>query len=197
MDFIGQKGPTSKLHLSLLDILVFLLQLVALGAHVTRVKVKKQATAPAPVPAASATAAVPETQPVQDLDHEERGLHRSDLNPVGIELQNLNSSGRRTSLGLAQSSAIGEEEAGDDEREALLASNTRPPSDSHIFDAFNSGEIMIADLDMANLVYTQMRDFQSAPRESITTPTGPGLSERLARGGLGFRFRIGDRIVGI
>lgn len=193
MDFIGQKGPTSKLHLSMLDMLVLLLQLVALGAHVTRIKVKKQATAPPAVPAAPQPP-MPPVQPAQDLDHEERGVHRSDHDPVDIELQNLNPSVRQEPPDEPPATSIPDEE-GNDERDTLLSSSTQPSSDAHIFDAFNSGEIMIADLDIINLIHTQMREYRNAPSESTATPPGPGLSERLSRNGLGLRLRIGNRIL--
>lgn len=189
MDFIGQKGPTSKLHLVFLDFLLLGLQLVALGTHLTREKVKKQATTPPPASAAPAATVAP----TQDLDHEERGLRRSDHDPVDIELQTLNPSGRQVE---SEPISTGQEEV-NEEREALLASSMPPRTDAHLFDAFNSGEIMIADLDISALVITQYRESQDVQSEITTSPPGSTLSERLARGGLGFRIRIGDRILGV
>ncbi|EME79171.1 uncharacterized protein MYCFIDRAFT_90088 [Pseudocercospora fijiensis CIRAD86] len=39
MDFIGQKGPSSKVHLILLDLLVLLVQLVQMSAHLLRASI--------------------------------------------------------------------------------------------------------------------------------------------------------------
>ena len=189
MDFIGQKGPTSKIHLLILDILLLLLQLVALGAHVTRIKVKKQTATPV---ASTSTPAAP-PPPSQDLDHEERGLHRSDHDPVDIELQSLNSLSRTQHHAVTPVPHTNDE--GSDEREALLSSSEmHPPSDSNIFDAFNSGEIVIADLHLITLIRTQITEYRNAPAESTA---GGSLSQRLARGGLGFRLRVGDRVLGV
>ncbi|GAB7351308.1 hypothetical protein MBLNU459_g1723t1 [Dothideomycetes sp. NU459] len=184
MDFVGQKGPTSKIHLILLDLLVLGLQLAQLTAHVTRLKVKKQ-------PSASSTAApaTPAT-PAQDHDFEERGLHRSDHEPVDIELQNLNPAGRQ-----AEPASVETARDANNEREALLAADTAPRSDAHIFDAFNSGEIMIADLDIPNIVRSQLLEYRNAPRE--TSDPGASISDRLTASGLGFRIRIGNRILGV
>jgi cytochrome b len=42
MDFIGQKGPSSKLHLLALDLVVILLQVVHLSAFIARQRLKKE-----------------------------------------------------------------------------------------------------------------------------------------------------------
>lgn len=194
MDFIGQKGPTSKLHLVMLDILILALQLVALGAHITRLKVKKQSTTPViTAPSQPVDATTASVEPGQDLNHEEQGLHRSDHHPVDVELEILNSSGRRNPPD--QSSASQQDVA--EESEALLGSAMQPRSDAHIFDAFNSGEIMILDLDVTHLVTSQVEEYSSAPYETPATAPGRSLSERLARGGLGFRLQVGERVLGV
>ena len=193
MDFIGQKGPASKLHLVVLDVLIVLLQLVALGTHVTQVKVKKQAST---LP----TTLVALAQPHQDLDHEERGIHRSDHEPVDVELQTLNSSGRQASTGTTddvETTSVNDPES-NNEHDSLLASpDMQPRSDAHIFDAFNSGEIIIADLDIITLLRTQIAEYHNNPSVPLPATPAPTLSERLARGGLNFRLRIGDRIAGV
>ncbi|KAL1311093.1 hypothetical protein AAFC00_001300 [Neodothiora populina] len=201
MDFIGQKGPTSKIHLVALDILLLLLQLVALGTHMTHVKVKHQIDNPAAPARQSAvtTTATPAasapTETAQDLEHEEQGLLRSDHHPVDIELETLNSVGRRSSNGPNTSAEVQDQE--DNDREALLASSMQPRSDSHIFDAFNSGEIMILDMDIVNLVRTQLKESTTSSNGISAGPSGQVFYERLARGGLGTRFRIGQRTFGV
>lgn len=185
MDFIGQKAPTSKLHLILLDFLIVLLQLVALGALLTRIKAKKHATL-SPLPAVA---------PPQDLDHEERGLHASDHDPVDIELQTLNPSTGQDSSTSAPTPD--QDESLESERDALLASTTQPPSDAHIFDAFNSGEIVILDLNLVRLVHMQMLEYQNPSPEGTTIQPSPSLSGTLSRRPLNFRLRIGNRILGV
>lgn len=203
MDFIGQKGPTSKIHLILLDLLVLGLQLVHLTAHITRLKVKKLASVSTATPATPATPAA-DAQPTQDLDFEERGLHRSDHEPVDIELQNLNPAGRQVEspsrdttndANNRRGASSEEQEPLLEEREALLSADTAPQTDAHIFDAFNSGEIMIADLNILHVVRSQFVEFQNAPRD--TANTGTSLSERLAASGLGFRLRVGNRVLSV
>lgn len=92
MDFIGQKGPVSRLVLVLFDSLVMALQFVHLTAHINRKRLKDGA--------ASATAAPQVATPApsagQDLDSEERGVrHSTELEQQNdIEMQTLNPSGR-------------------------------------------------------------------------------------------------------
>ena len=115
MDFIGQKGPISKTHLLVLDLLVLLLQLVNLG--VVAVKKKASAAAEAPVHSTSTTTRTAGTrgEPVggdqQTLDDEERGQLRSDHQPVDIELQDLNPS----TGAAANNTSATHEEAGEGE----------------------------------------------------------------------------------
>jgi hypothetical protein len=147
MEFIGQQGPTSKLHLVILDLLVLTLQIVHLSTFVLRQRVKDSLqTAPIPVPGAAAIGR-------QTLEDEERGIRGSaeQQRTQDIELQALDSSGEAV-------------EAGDTaEHEALLASTAAPHrTDASIFDAFNSGQIVIADLDIYDTVREQFLAYQKA-----------------------------------
>ncbi|KAK0260023.1 hypothetical protein B0A54_09507 [Friedmanniomyces endolithicus] len=157
IDFVGQKGPSSKVHLLLLDLLVVMLQLIHLSAHITRQRLKQgsiSVTTPSGrryTPSASTSR--------QDIDAEERGVRRSG-EQQDIEMQTLNPSGAPvTAEGRAEDRA---------ERETLLASTTAR-TDAHIFDAFNSGQIVLADLNLPQTLQEQFWAYQSAPRE-------PGLS---------------------
>ncbi|CCU78835.1 hypothetical protein BGHDH14_bgh02198 [Blumeria hordei DH14] len=89
IDLIGQKGPTSKIHLLTLDIILLMLQCFMLAVHVEKGRLQ----------IILATVANPRTEVVspradvvnlQDHDVEERGLIRNEnLNDADIELQNI------------------------------------------------------------------------------------------------------------
>jgi hypothetical protein len=136
MDFIGQKGPSSKVHLIILDLLVVTLQFTHMAAMMARKRSRNAANVNAP-PAVSVnpqpvSSAPPAGVQQQDIESEERGVHRADLG-TDIEMQTLNASG----------STAPESSASD-----TLAATTAPRSDAHIFDAFNSGQIVLADLEL-------------------------------------------------
>lgn len=160
MDFIGQKGPTSKMHLLLLDLLVVLLQIIHLSAHVTRQRLKGVSVSVTTSAGREYTpAAAPSTQ---DLDSEERGVRRSD-EQQDIEMRTLDSSG------VTATSLPADEPETTSERDNLLTSSitTAPRTDAHIFDAFNSGQIVLADLDIIKTTKEQFWAYQAAPRESL------------------------------
>lgn len=141
MDFIGQKGPAGRFTLVLFDLLVMTLQMVHVTAHVTRKRLKDGVPAAGAQDQGQPAPAAPSRG--QDLDNEERGVRHSDelQQRDDIEMQTLNPSG---------SSATRDEDDDDDEsneRGSLLAS-TPPQSDIHIFDAFHSGQIVLADLNV-------------------------------------------------
>lgn len=152
IDFIGQKGPTSKLLLIFLDLVVMALQLVHLSAHVARSRLNESLTSTA---AASALHAI-----TQDLESEERGVRRSaevlrlDAQAT-VELQSLNRLGNATTL----PDADGEES---DEGDSVLAS-TASPTDDFIFDAFKNGQIVLADLNPLRTVKEMVIRFHKAP----------------------------------
>ena len=131
MDFIGQKGPSSKMYLVVLDLLVLGLQLTHMSAAMARRRARDAAnvtTPPAVGGAPQPVSSAPPAGVVQDIEAEERGMHRAD-----IEMQTLDSSGI-ASLEPASSNPVLE--------------STAPRSDAHIFDAFNSGQIVLADLEL-------------------------------------------------
>ncbi|KAK5696766.1 hypothetical protein LTR97_008070 [Elasticomyces elasticus] len=164
IDFIGQKGPTSKIHLLLLDLFVMILQVVHLSAHVTRQRLKESASISVTTPNGRryTPAAVP---PRQDHDAEERGVRRSGEHQ-DIEMQALNPSG---TAALEETTPPTEEDR--ERSEALLASTTAR-TDAHIFDAFNSGQIVLADLDLLQTLKDQFWAYQDAPRDSRGSSTG-------------------------
>lgn len=191
MDFIGQKGPSSKLHLILLDLLIASLQVVHLAAHIVRQRLK-DTSAPARAAGAAAATQAPTTGG-QNLDAEERGLRRSDelqhqVERQGdIEMQTLNPTG----------SAPEPEMSAEDssERDALL-STTLPRSDAHIFDAFHSGQIVLADLDLWKTVQDQFwAHWKAEPEPESSRHSRNVLRAQLLGRLSGFRFATGGRTV--
>lgn len=148
MDFIGQKGPTSRITLVLFDLLVMALQFVHLTAHITRKRLK-DGVAPA---AASQAQQTPAPSAGQDLDSEERGVrHSTELEQQDdIEMQTLNPSGQTESA-----ATVTDEDDESNERDTLLASAPPPRTDIHIFDSFHSGQIVLADLNVWKTVKDQ------------------------------------------
>lgn len=104
IDFVGQKGPISKLHLVLLDVATLVLQLLMLAVfvelHKLRVgRLKETASDTAPAEGNYFTA--------QDHDAEERGIRRSgDQSRDDIELEDLSASNHRTAQDLPNDSAV-------------------------------------------------------------------------------------------
>lgn len=165
MDFIGQKGPTSKIHLVLLDMLLIVLQMTHMAADMVRKKLKEASAVTAP---STTPQSAPQAAPLvrQDLDAEERGVIRSD-EQQDIEMQTLNpSTGTAASVPSNPNNADSIPESS--EHDSLLTSSELPPprSDAHIFDAFNSGQIVVADLDVWKCVKEQcqlIRDYRKDP----------------------------------
>lgn len=184
MDFIGQKGPSSKLHLLLLDLLVIALQAVNVSASVLRRRIKQNLD----VPAATTSVDVPSAG--QSLEDEERGVRRSaeQQRADDIEMQNLTQSGQT-----AASASTSEPTEQDPDRASLLAQPRS--SDRHIFDAFNSGQIVLADFRPWTAVKEQFYVFLKAAREH----RAEGRDERnrlirqqfTARAFAGFQRRFG------
>lgn len=110
IDFIGQKGPTSKTHLLLLDVAIAVLQMIMLAAVTeeknmeSKKKVRNRRrsarndTLEAPTNAAAEPdAATPETS-TQDHDAEERGLRRSAESSPLLRIRDLDSPAASTEL---------------------------------------------------------------------------------------------------
>ena len=164
MDFIGQKGPSGKVHLVVLDLLVLGLQVMHMAAGMARRKLRD---APKATPAgavsetsqSTTSAEQTDASQQQDLDSEERGVHRADYGAdTDIEMQPLNPSGTTTVDPTSSSSSS----------DALLATTT-PRTDAHIFDAFNSGQIVLADLDLWKHIKEQwdmVKHFRANPESA-------------------------------
>lgn len=181
MDFIGQQGPSSKVLLVFLDFVVLLLQLVHLAAGMTRRRLSEK---PAAADSVQSAPAVPAAS--QDLDSEERGVRRSD-EQQDVEMQVLNAAGARSDVHTDHADV-----ESNSERESLLA-NTSPRTDTHIFDAFHSGQIVLADLNVVRSAREQLQ----LSRAGETGSTGPQRNIRAELAQRILRMRIGaDRLRG-
>lgn len=175
MDFIGQKGPSNRIVLVLLDLLVVVLQMVHLSAHVARNRLRDPGKSTSSTTTAAAPAAPPSTQ---DLDSEERGVRRSDDLAASetrrdIELQPLNPSG--TAASTQPSPQIPSSDSPSD-------TAFSPSADALIFDAFYSGQIVLGDFDLWRTLTEQFWIYQNASPE--------------ARGGT-YRAQLAGRLMGL
>lgn len=168
MDFIGQKGPSSKIHLLLLDFLVLALQLLHLSAHLLRQKLRLSLLVDDTVAAVASDIATPSST-AQTVEDEERGVRQSAEEARGdeIEMQTLNSAG------VEAASAVHDE----DEQTRLEAFRQPARTEAHIFDAFNSGQMVIADLSPVQTVKEQIIMI----RVSKTDPEVSSANERAMR----------------
>lgn len=167
MDFIGTKGPVSKLHLVLLDVTILALQLILLSANVKRRILRERLKQPRPARSENDSVDAAATEPVnpetnQDIDAEEQGLLR-----------------RSMSFG----SAYGTQNI-DTLQESTLESEPRRLPNS-ILDALSSGQAVIVELRIAETVREQFQLYQerysssSAPADFATQLAGRSM--RLTR----------------
>lgn len=148
LDFIGQKGGMSRWTLLGLDLVILVLQVVCCAVVRVRAKVEDAFDA---VKAEEEIRRDDAPRPTrQGVEDEERGVRRSE--EVGregdVEMERLNPDGRR-----ADDTTAEDEERG----RSILASTTAAleRTDAHIFDAFNSGQIVLADLDLGRMVHDE------------------------------------------
>jgi hypothetical protein len=160
MDFIGQKGPSSKLHLLALDLVVILLQVVHLSAFIARQRLKKEGISERLMALFSAD---------QDLEDEERGVRHS------VELQELGDRDRRSSDPSMGYTASGSNEA------SASASLLSTQTDEHLMDVINSGQAVLADLNLAKTFHEQfMSSYKGATPDSDRAESRRVLAEQLA-----------------
>ncbi|PYH90875.1 DUF1746-domain-containing protein [Aspergillus ellipticus CBS 707.79] len=183
IDFIGQKAPVSLARLLLLDLLILLLDLVMLGLVVERVKTVE----PASPGAVSEVIETPSSEDEeQDHDYEERGVHRGQSSSSartatedGIELGELDSQGMEM------------------ERTQLLADPTEggrgQARDAHPMDSFISGQAVIMDMGLLDVIRDQWRYSPTVVRRSSpyvpSDQTAAFLRERF-----GIRVGAGGRM---
>ncbi|KAF8856989.1 DUF1746-domain-containing protein [Acephala macrosclerotiorum] len=171
IDLIGQKGPTSKIHLMLLDLLILGLQCFMLSVHVERERLTKVIAA-----LSSGSVLPPSDQPraevvsAQDHDSEEQGVMRDGITGNdGIELRPIPPRNQETTA-----SGSGEVDAGrNEERERLLA---EPPprtegeeEDDAGLDIFWAGTVVLADFHVVQNLRRQWQDYGAATESAIQT----------------------------
>jgi hypothetical protein len=160
MDFIGQRGPSSKLHLLALDFVIILLQVVHLSAYLARQRLRKEGTSERLLAVFSAD---------QDLEDEERGVRHS------VELQELGVRGRH--LSDSADSGIASGSNGVSASEALLSMQ----SDEHLMDVVNCGQAVLADLDLVKTFQEQlMSSYKGTSPERDRAESRRVLAEQLA-----------------
>lgn len=133
IDFVGQKGPTSKLRLFLLDLLVLFLQLVMFAAHTERQALFKSGHSSGGSMTIDNNDPLLSTPTVQDHDSEERGVRRSaSFNRAegDIELQRLR---------------------GSEEQDQPDAVNTTA-AEGHPLNVISSGDYLLANLHLINTI---------------------------------------------
>jgi len=178
IDFVGQLGPTSKLHLCILDVWILLLQLVMLAAYMARQKWKS----PPSSAATAETGATETTDPRQDHDAEERGVLQGSPT-TNTDTQGTDDSNEHT------------------ERDELLASPTQLETagsssvEGYSREAYYSGQGIVVDLHVWNTVreqYWAYQNRQATPATVVDAGTR-GFVANLASRRLGVRMRIANR----
>ena len=149
LDFIGQKGPTSKFHLVLLDFLILLLQLVALSALVERKDLEKMKRSHPLSTNTEHRNNEMDRSATQDHDAEERG----ELRRPSILLD---------ALALEGGSGTFDEEIQDRRWSSQ-------PRQFAVADIIASGQAMIAELWIADTVRQQHNAYQEYRRTSSTS----------------------------
>lgn len=179
IDFVGQLGPISKLHLFILDVWILLLQLVMLAAYMERQKLKSPPSS-ATTAGTGATEATGASQ--QDHDAEERGVLR-ESSGTSDNAHNMNNLDENT------------------ERDQLLASSTQLETagsssvEGYSREAYYSGQGIVVDLHVWNTVreqYWAYQNRQATPATVVDAGTR-GFVANLAGRRLGVRMRIANR----
>lgn len=154
LDFIGQKGPSSRAVMVGLDLLVMGLQVVCCAGVGVRKRVREMVERGEAVdrPGAGRSSG-------QRVEDEERGVRRS--MEVGVEMEVLNGAGRRQNTEEPENDAVTEER-----------------TDSRIFDAFNSGQIVLADLDLVTTLREELAGGNSEDEDGDEAATATVMRNR-------------------
>lgn len=174
IDLIGFKGPTSKLHLLCLDILVLVLQCVMVTVQM---ELKMMAVVLAAVRSKSTSGSQPAVQvvPAQDHDAEEQGVVRDRvLNSGDIEMQAL-------SPRIDGPSSHDEAGTDTDQDRARLLEDPPPEDDDqdNILGAMWSGSAIVADFYVISALQKLWTEYRlgSAPGATLESM---GLSAEIA-----------------
>jgi hypothetical protein len=197
-DFVGQKSPSSKFHMVLLDITILVLQCVMLAVYAEKEQLRHALNPPSETSSGTTgggqTASGETATSAQDYDAEERGVIREEMASNGdMELQEL------TSVGTRHRRADVDEER-DEERERLLAEPLPRPEDEdgHALDIFYSGNVVLADLHVMQNLRQQWQKYGSASESAIqTVGFSAGFAAVAANRRLGARFQRGVEALGV
>lgn len=144
IDFVGVKGPVSKIRLLIYDVLVWGLQIGVLAIILERRGLSGSTAGGRGVSSPNTTERTTEDVTVQDHDAEEQGilrLHRStSYGTDDIELQPLNPSSR----------PLGDDAEGLESEDNISS----PPINDHPLDIFASGQHVITDLHILQSLQT-------------------------------------------
>lgn len=179
IDFIGQKAPVSIVRLLLMDLLIMIIDFIMLGLVIERVKTVDASKGLATDERPSSTSG---DDVQQDHDSEERGvLRRERIGEDGIELDELD-----TTHTQPHNTTTADDNDDDNERTNLLAdpSETRPDhhhhqmttKPTHPLDAFVSGELLLMDIGLLNVIRDQWRYSPAAALSAQSSSTGPSSS---------------------
>ncbi|KAK6841972.1 hypothetical protein PG990_006039 [Apiospora arundinis] len=155
VDFVGQKPPTSKLTLLLLDVVLLCLQCVMLTVSMERDKVRK-IIKPQRSNAASGGRAGVSTRPATNQDHdaEERGVHRDAPATTGQTEHVTTRTSTTDDMG-----GLGEQTT---ESESMT-SEERNTSYEELGDILNSGNATLATFDVRGALRTAWSDRLNTP----------------------------------
>ncbi|CZT19232.1 uncharacterized protein RCC_05078 [Ramularia collo-cygni] len=153
LDFIGQEDPGGCMGLVGLDLLVVGLQVLCCAVKRVRERVLGEGASSS---SSSSSVAGGErgggrrTRRVQGVEDEERGVRGSEerVREEGVEMERLNLNSNSSGT---EAAAVESEEEEQDRIELLER------SDARIFDAFNSGQIVLADLQLGELFREEWR----------------------------------------
>lgn len=162
IDFVGQKAPTSRLGLLLLDAVILAIQCLMLAVYQEREALRKLVTpgrqtageAAAAAPAAPAVAVpVPAAAAAQDHDAEERGVLRdgpgTPAETRGIELRPLSGNGTRGGEGTPETAG------------PVPGSGLRQ-ADADLLGVLRSGNAVLADFHIVHTIRTVGNDYERA-----------------------------------
>lgn len=174
IDLIGQKGPTSKFHLVVLDLLVCGLQSFMLAVHVEK---ERLSSALAAFLKPGANDGLPRVESISSQTHdaEERGIIGDAVADNGdIEMQAMSS---RTAQPLT-----GNEDSERDLEHARLLDEPSPQElseedDDDPLDIFWSGTAVVADFHILETLRNQWDDYRNASASALQTV---GFSAELA-----------------
>lgn len=161
IDLIGQKGPTSKIHLLLLDILLLVLQCFMLAVSVEKDRLQIILIALSK-PGSEHEIPVAELSTAQDYDNEERGFFRNEgINDDDFELQDLSD----TSQNQVARSILGME----DERTNVQSTSQQAQEDDEILELFWSSMTTVSDFHILYNLRRQWQDYGIATGSTLRT----------------------------